>query len=100
MAPIFIDRNVATHQNVQRGLGVKAKQSRLTPKENNGKLTTLIFECEIKMPGRCAAQVRYFTFDPTVRIGSFDMPTDCCNKSADRPDSPWLWFAIGREEQS
>ncbi len=67
LAALFVDRDAATRQDVQRSLGTKAKKRRLPPEEHDGKLPLLILQREVQVSGGSAAQIGDFAFDPAVR---------------------------------
>jgi hypothetical protein len=57
LTAFLIDRDAATRQDVQRSLGTKAQESRLSPEKDHGKLALFIFQGEIDMSRCGAAQI-------------------------------------------
>jgi hypothetical protein len=73
---------------MQSRFRTKTEQGGLPPEKDDRKLTALILECEVDVPGSGAAKVGYFAFDPAVGIGSFDLAAYFRNEGADSPDTP------------
>jgi hypothetical protein len=84
------DRDTAARQDVQSGFGTKAEESRLPSEKNDGKLTLLILQREVNVPGGSAAQIGDFAFDPAVGIYSLDVASDLDKKGTDSPDTARL----------